>query len=318
MGNLCTGSATKGECQMKRGTRGGRDVSYFPPENVKVLAINLDYTGYDALDVSGVKPLTCSYDVNRFLALCKTFGVPEGNMVRMSDTRKNVDTWQWPNAENVLSALTWCAEEWVEEGDLFIFFYAGHGSQGEDSQFFGDEADGKDETLVLMQPDGSRDDLYDDALVAPLAAFDDSVPILCLTDCCHSGSICDLDSGSFGKQQIVHLAAVMDTQEATGFKGGNKKGGLFTCALLETLEEMIRNEEQCPSVAEVFNRTTASYGAKATAQENQTFQFQYTNSCDPNTFAWPLYPEKYAVDTGGAMDEYLVEASPAFADESDE
>lgn len=69
----------------------------------------------------------------------------------------------------------------LEEGDMFLLTYSGHGGQIPDSS--GDEIDGFDETWCLF--DGQ---LVDDELGALWAAFEPGVRILVISDSCHSGT----------------------------------------------------------------------------------------------------------------------------------
>lgn len=70
----------------------------------------------------------------------------------------------------------------LEEGDLFVLSYSGHGSQIRDTN--GDEPDGYDETWCLYDRM-----VVDDELYALWARFKPGVRILLLSDSCNSGSI---------------------------------------------------------------------------------------------------------------------------------
>lgn len=69
------------------------------------------------------------------------------------------------------------------------FHFSGHGSQVLDSgeSHLGDEADGLDECLVLM--DGI---ILDDELRGMLCCLDQKKRLMCVLDCCHSGTGMDL------------------------------------------------------------------------------------------------------------------------------
>lgn len=81
----------------------------------------------------------------------------------------------------VIAAIEQAAGE-LRAGDIFLFTYAGHGSQMPD--FNADESDRIDETLCLY--DGM---LIDDELYALWAKFSDDVRILVVSDSCHSGTV---------------------------------------------------------------------------------------------------------------------------------
>lgn len=70
----------------------------------------------------------------------------------------------------------------LKAGDLFLFSYAGHGSQVPD--FNSDESDSADETLCLF--DGM---LIDDELYELWSRFADDVRIVMISDSCHSGTV---------------------------------------------------------------------------------------------------------------------------------
>lgn len=70
----------------------------------------------------------------------------------------------------------------LKSGDVFLFTYAGHGSQVPD--FNSDEDDGADETLCLY--DGM---LIDDEIYELWSKFADDVRIVMISDSCHSGTV---------------------------------------------------------------------------------------------------------------------------------
>jgi hypothetical protein len=94
-----------------------------------------------------------------------------------------------PTAENIIKALQWLVRD-AQPGDSLFLHYSGHGGQLPDDD--GDEADGYDETLIPVdyQKAGQiRDDTIFKLVVAPLP---EGTRLLCVFDCCHSGTILDL------------------------------------------------------------------------------------------------------------------------------
>ncbi|MDX6574134.1 MAG: hypothetical protein QOE96_87 [Blastocatellia bacterium] len=93
------------------------------------------------------------------------------------------DPFLGPNAkfENVVPAILAAAAE-LENGGIFLFTFSGHGSQRPDTNH--DEADGKDEGIVLFDRI-----LIDDFLRRNLwSQFKPGVRIVGVADCCHGGT----------------------------------------------------------------------------------------------------------------------------------
>lgn len=73
------------------------------------------------------------------------------------------------------------AASFLTEGDMFVFFFAGHGGQKEDIN--ADEKDGQDEMLCAL-----GGNISDDELAARWKKFKPGVRIVMVSDCCHSGT----------------------------------------------------------------------------------------------------------------------------------
>ena len=112
----------------------------------------------------------CEYDAQDManIAGAKGFQVA-GTLLSKAATRKAV-----------ISGIADAAKK-LKAGDIFLFTYAGHGSQIPD--FNADEEDGSDETFCLY--DGM---LIDDELYDLWAEFRDDVRVLVVSDSCHSGT----------------------------------------------------------------------------------------------------------------------------------
>ena len=95
-----------------------------------------------------------------------------------------------PTKENILNAYRKLVDE-SEAGDSVFCHYSGHGGSTRDDDY-GEEEDGKDETLIPVDYKTAgiiRDDDLFDTLVHPMK---EGVTLTCLMDCCHSGTILDL------------------------------------------------------------------------------------------------------------------------------
>ncbi len=110
--------------------------------------------------------------------LLRRYGVPEENvrlLLSLEATKAAIH-----------EAITGWAAERTREGDLFIFYFAGHGSQALDIN--GDEEDWLDETLAPtdVAKNSAEFDLVDDELSEWLATIAGDVVVI--LDSCHSGS----------------------------------------------------------------------------------------------------------------------------------
>lgn len=111
--------------------------------------------------------------------------------------------------------------------DYLVVYYTGHGASVKDTN--GDEDDGYDEAMVF-----DDDFVIDDELAEILAKSEkkSSSKVLLLTDCCHSGSIYDLQSAAYHgltmPQNIMSISAARDKQTAKQTSIGSKDQGIFT------------------------------------------------------------------------------------------
>ncbi len=139
---------------------------------------------------------------------------------------------------NILAGLRQAAES-LKAGDIFVFYYSGHGGQQPDAN--GDETDGQDETLVAYDRQ-----IIDDELNAIWPTFKSGVRILMLSDSCNSGTnyrnrfdilsgssiqpIPDLKTASLMQAQMIHMGGCRDGDTSSGYS----TGGEFTTALCKT------------------------------------------------------------------------------------
>ncbi|KAI5534672.1 cysteine-type peptidase protein [Trichomonas vaginalis G3] len=114
-------------------------------------------------------------------------------------------------------------------------FYVGHGTNVADLN--GDEDDGQDEALVFV--DGN---IIDDELLQTLA--ENKCPenkVILISDCCHSGTVWDLQSKNIGNVRIqanfVSVSAANDKQTAKQTVADRVEQGMFTYNLMKALEQ---------------------------------------------------------------------------------
>jgi len=143
--------------------------------------------------------------------------------------------------DNVLEALRSAARS-LEAGDMFVFYYSGHGGQQPDENT--EELDGQDETLVAYDRQ-----IIDDELNEVWLSMESGVRIVMISDSCNSGTnyrlvrdfsapsafIPVLDEGvqSEMKAQLIHFGGCRDGSPSAGYLGG----GAFTMALCDAWED---------------------------------------------------------------------------------
>jgi len=142
---------------------------------------------------------------------------------------------QAAKASAVLSALKKAAAD-SRKGDIFVFYYSGHGGQQPDEN--GDELDGQDETLVAYNRE-----IIDDELNKIWPKFRAGVRIVMLSDSCNSGTnyrmvmrnakatpiqpITDAQIAQSMVAQLIHMGGCRDGMTSDGYL----HGGAFTIAL---------------------------------------------------------------------------------------
>lgn len=178
-----------------------------------------------------------------------------------------------------------------KSGDMFVFYYTGHG--GQVRNLASDEPDGKDETLVCY--DG---EVVDDELNKIWVNFRKGVRIVMITDCCNSetnfrnrithpraneSSKLDhlaekLVDESDMKAMMIHIGACADGDTAAGFK----KGGLFTQTIKKILDKNAFKGTYKMLVDEILERTAdfdqkANYHEYGPVDSNEFYLFRSSN-----------------------------------------
>eukprot|EP00756_Hemistasia_phaeocysticola_P018598 Hpha_TRINITY_DN15606_c1_g5::TRINITY_DN15606_c1_g5_i2::g.100743::m.100743 len=130
---------------------------------------------------------------------------------------------QIPTKDEIYRTIDWLVSQ-ARSGDSLFFHYSGHGGQQRDTS--GDEEDGMDETLIPVDYQ-SNGVITDDELFEYLVAkLPKGVHLVCLMDCCHSGTILDLPytfiaSGS--NVQQAQSSGIMSTLANPAFQTILKK-----------------------------------------------------------------------------------------------
>lgn len=192
------------------------------------------------------------------------------NIIVMSDQDYPSSSPYFPTYQNILRGLRWLLSSGtildfenttlnsfpaINPKEMVFFYYSGHGSQIDDDN--GDEIDGKDEVICPIKENGdwADEDIRDDDLYT---TFNSNVRpdsyVICLLDCCHSGSGMDLGYRMIRGQvspyeknikvtkcPIILIAGARDHQSAhEGMVDVNKKHGYLTWAWCQAVTERPR------------------------------------------------------------------------------
>jgi len=201
---------------------------------VHMLILSLDYpgTGHE---------LTCTDDGINMEMLAKECGV--NDIVHLVNNECHFE-----NVKDQMNAVM----DRCQEGDYFVFNYAGHGSEVPDVD--GDEADGKDECLCLVTPDGGlsksgfmTDDEFAEIVTSKLAGTGVKVLIMC--DCCHSGTMADFADEEWKDIEAISMSGCKDDQTS----GDTGSGGIWTHSLLLAIQQLQEDGNNDYAVGQVYN-----------------------------------------------------------------
>lgn len=140
--------------------------------------------------------------------------------------------------------------------DVVWIHFSGHGSSMEDTT--GDEDDGQDECLVPSDYE-TAGFIMDDDINRVFASFNPKTHVICVFDCCHSGTMADLkygfdETGTASVEntnckigaKIITLSGCKDEQtsaDAYGVAGQAQFTGAMTACLLEVLTDSKARED---------------------------------------------------------------------------
>lgn len=129
--------------------------------------------------------------------------------------------------------------------------FSGHGTQIADNN--GDELDGRDE-CILPSDFENKGLIRDDELRFALSKFNPNTKVICIFDCCHSGTIMDLkytyvnnsvsrteNKAAALSPRIMCISGCMDTQtsaDAYNVRGNREFSGAMTSSLMMAITSM--------------------------------------------------------------------------------
>jgi hypothetical protein len=160
---------------------------------------------------------------------------------------KNNDSSLVPTYKNIVATIDWLVKKSDEGYGSLWFQYSGHGYYFRDRD--GDEKDGYDECLVTSDNYAIMDDYLRSHLINRIRA--DS-KLFCLMDCCHSGTILDLqykylpspsrrrmfqENSSSTKSNVWALSGCRDNQESADAEfSRNEWAGALTKNFIDSLK----------------------------------------------------------------------------------
>jgi len=242
-----------------------------------------------ALDYKGTSnPLTCTVDAGNMKKLAQASGVQD--IVELYDTQCTKNA--------VMNAVQQVGSR-CAPNDMFILNYSGHGTSVTDTN--GDEVDGKDEAYVLCDESGQcipptdnslmTDDEIADCLMRCVAP---DVQILVISDCCHSGTMCDFTNQKWHSRPAISISGCRDSQTS----GDTGNGGICTHSILMSVQNMQDKNKTAYSVHDLFRETLKVDDSQFSSPQDITINS--ARGFDDKKMFWPLVPKgKYTAPFRG-------------------
>mmetsp|Transcript_146657 Transcript_146657/g.468464 ORF Transcript_146657/g.468464 Transcript_146657/m.468464 type:complete len:631 (+) Transcript_146657:61-1953(+) len=133
----------------------------------------------------------CINDVNNQKSILKAaYGFQDGEIMMLTEDECQSN---WPNKARIVEGMQWLLKD-ARPGDLLFFQYSGHGSQMTDST--GCEPSGMSDCICPLDCDKPWPEhiILDTELHQHVySELPDLVKLVCLFDCCHSGTVANLE-----------------------------------------------------------------------------------------------------------------------------
>jgi hypothetical protein len=181
----------------------------------------------------------CENDIYDMKArLMVNYGILEDDILVLTEKESKKPTYA-----NIIYGINWLVEKNREGYKNIWFQYSGHGYFKKDKN--GDELDGRDECLVTVDTKFITDDVLNTNLVNRMS---DDVNMICIMDCCHSGTImdlkykykrrghCELQYNNKDGKNIISISGCRDKETSADAWFTNKWNGALTKKLMTVLE----------------------------------------------------------------------------------
>ena len=148
-----------------------------------------------------------------------------------------------PTYANIIYGMNWLIEKNKQGYKNIWFQYSGHGYYKKDKN--GDELDGRDECVVTSDGRFITDDDLNTNLISRMSG---DVNMICIMDCCNSGTlldlkykyktrgVCELQYNNKDGANIISISGCRDDQTSADAWFSNKWNGALTRKLMKILE----------------------------------------------------------------------------------
>ena len=181
----------------------------------------------------------CENDIYDMKAkLIVNYGILEEDILVLTEKET-----KQPTYANIIYGINWLVEKNRQGYKNIWFQYSGHGYYKKDRN--GDELDGMDECIVTVDTKFITDDVLKTNLVNRMS---DDVNMICIMDCCHSGTImdlkykyktrgvCELQYNDKDGKNVISVSGCRDDETSADAWFTNKWNGALTKKLMNVLE----------------------------------------------------------------------------------